>query len=82
MPDPLRPVLGFLGLAIGFGLYALAGRLAEPWQSVTIGALFALLGAAAWGYAKGERWIRVLAVALLLYALFRILFPFLPRGMS
>ena len=48
----------------------------------SIGALFALLGAAAWGYAKGERWIRVLAGALLLYALFRILFPFLPRGMS
>ena len=80
MPDPLRPLISIVGLAIGFGLYALAGRLAEPWQSVCIGAFFALLGAAAWGYARGERWIRVLAGALLAYALFRILFPFLqPR---
>ena len=79
MPDPLRPVLGFLGLLIGFGLYALAGRLAEPGQSVTLACLFALLGAAAWGYARGERWIRVLAGALLLYALFRLLYPFFPR---
>ncbi|AAF09625.1 hypothetical protein [Deinococcus radiodurans] len=80
MPDPLRPVLGLLGLVIGFGLYALAGRLAEPWQSVTLALLFALLGAAAWGYAQGERWIHVLAGVLLAYALFRLLFPFLnPR---
>ncbi|PTA67524.1 hypothetical protein [Deinococcus arcticus] len=72
-PDFLRPLLGTLGLLIGFGLYALVGRLAEPWQSVAIGGLFALLGLSAWVYAQGERWIQVLALVLLIYGLLRAL---------
>ena len=40
-PDLLRPLLGTLGLLIGFTLYALAGKLAEPWQSVAIGGMLA-----------------------------------------
>ena len=77
MPDPLRPLISIVGLAIGFGLYALAGRLAEPLQSLCIAAFFTLLGAAAWAYAQGERWIRVLAGVLFAYALFRAIWPFL-----
>ncbi|MVN88830.1 hypothetical protein GO986_18990 [Deinococcus sp. HMF7620] len=71
-PDLLRPLLGTLGLLIGFGLYALAGRLAEPWQSAVIGGLFALLGLSAWAYARGERWIQVLGALLLIYGLLRV----------
>ncbi|GGL02215.1 hypothetical protein [Deinococcus radiotolerans] len=70
-PDLLRPLLGTLGLLIGFTLYALAGKLAEPWQSVAIGGMFALLGVSAWVYARGERWIQVLGLLLLIYGLLR-----------
>ncbi|MBZ9753249.1 hypothetical protein K7W42_20640 [Deinococcus sp. HMF7604] len=71
-PDLLRPLLGTLGLLIGFSLYALTGRLAEPWQSAAIGGLFALLGLSAWVYARGERWIQVLGALLLIYGLLRV----------
>ncbi|SEJ43435.1 hypothetical protein SAMN04488058_1086 [Deinococcus reticulitermitis] len=71
MPDPLRPVIGAVGLAIGFGLYALASRLAEPWQSLSVGGFIALLGVAALLYARGERWIQGLGAALILYGLLR-----------
>ncbi|BBN96450.1 MULTISPECIES: hypothetical protein [Deinococcus] len=70
-PDLLRPLLGTLGLLIGFTLYALAGKLAEPWQSVAIGGMFALLGLSAWVYARGERWIQGLGLLLLIYGLLR-----------
>ena len=69
--DMLRPLLGTVGLAVGFGLYSLAGRLNEPWQSLCIGAMFVLLGVAAWVYAAGERWIQVLGVILMVYGLLR-----------
>ena len=68
----LRPVLGMLGLAIGFGLYALAGRYGEPTASILIGLMFVCLGAAAWWYARGERWIQVLGVVLAVYGLLRM----------
>ncbi|AKH17153.1 MULTISPECIES: hypothetical protein [Deinococcus] len=70
-PDLLRPLLGTLGLLIGFTLYALAGKLAEPWQSAAIGGMFALLGVGAWVYARGERWIQGLGLLLLIYGLLR-----------
>ncbi len=70
-PDLLRPLLGTLGLLIGFTLYGLAGKLAEPWQSVAIGGMFALLGLSAWVYARGERWIQGLGLLLLIYGLLR-----------
>ncbi|GGN37279.1 hypothetical protein [Deinococcus daejeonensis] len=70
-PDLLRPLLGTLGLLIGFTLYALAGKLAEPWQSVAIGGMFALLGLGAWVNARGERWIQGLGLLLLIYGLLR-----------
>ena len=70
-PDLLRPLLGSIGLVIGFTLYALAGRLAEPWQSAAIGGMFALLGISAWVYARGERWIQGLALLLIIYGLLR-----------
>jgi hypothetical protein len=70
-PDLLRPLLGTLGLLIGFTLYALAGKLAEPWQSAAIGGMFALLGLSAWVYARGERWIQGLGLLLLIYGLLR-----------
>ncbi|GAA5437016.1 hypothetical protein [Deinococcus aquaticus] len=72
-PDLLRPLLGSIGLGIGFALYALAGRLPEPWQSAAIGGMFALLGASAWVYARGERWIQGLALLLIIYGLLRAL---------
>ncbi|MHA0042550.1 hypothetical protein [Deinococcus sp. PEB2-63] len=70
-PDLLRPLLGTLGLLIGFTLYALAGKLAEPWQSAAIGGMFVLLGVSAWVYARGERWIQGLGLLLLIYGLLR-----------
>ncbi|MEW6421024.1 MAG: hypothetical protein AB1511_04755 [Deinococcota bacterium] len=71
-PDFLRPLLGILGLAIGFGLYALAERAPQPWPALLIGALFMLLGVCAWHYARGERWIQVLGALLLVYGLLRM----------
>ena len=73
-PDALRPLLGVIGLVIGFGVYALAERAPEPWPGVIIGGLFAALGVAAWVYARGTRWIQGLGVALLLYGLVRMFF--------
>ena len=70
-PDPLRPLLGGLGLLIGFALYGAAGKLAEPAQSLVIGAMFALLGVTAFLYARGERWIQVLGALLFGYGLLR-----------
>ena len=68
----LRPVLGILGLAIGFGLYAAAGRYGEPVASILIGLMFVLLGLLAFWYARGERWIQVLGAVLALYGLLRM----------
>lgn len=73
-PDLLRPLLGLLGLAIGFTVYGLAERAPQPWPHVLIGGMFVALGAAAWLYARGERWIQVLGALLLLYGLARMLF--------
>ncbi|ACO47382.1 hypothetical protein DEDE109153_14760 [Deinococcus deserti] len=70
-PELWRPLLGTLGLMIGFGLYGLIGKLAEPWQSVCIGALFVILGAVAYWYAQGERWIQVLGLLLAVYGVLR-----------
>ena len=67
-----RQLLGLLGLMIGFGLYSLSGRLAPPWNSVLIGAVFAGLGLSAYLYGRGERWIQGLGAVLLLYGLLRI----------
>lgn len=66
-----RQLQGVAGLLIGFALYALAMRLPVPWNSVLIGALFVVLGAGAWRYGHGERWIQVLGVVLLVYGLLR-----------
>ncbi len=68
----LRPVLGMLGLAIGFGLYAAAGRYGEPIASLLIGLMFVVLGALAVWYAQGERWIQVLGAVLAVYGLLRM----------
>ncbi|WP_291423652.1 hypothetical protein [Deinococcus sp.] len=70
-PEFLRPLLSLAGLGIGYALYQLAHRLGEPWQSVAVGALFVLLGGAAWVYAAGERWIQVLAALLLVWGVLR-----------
>ncbi|GGM11235.1 hypothetical protein [Deinococcus aerophilus] len=70
-PDLLRPLLGTLGLLIGFGLYAWAGDLPQPWQRLSIGAMFAALGISAVLYARGERWIQVLGSVLILYGVLR-----------
>ncbi|WP_161883335.1 hypothetical protein [Deinococcus alpinitundrae] len=68
----LRPVLGMLGLAVGFGLYAAANRYGDPVASLLIGMMFVVLGALAIWYAKGERWIQVLGAVLALYGLLRM----------
>ncbi|SMB96293.1 hypothetical protein [Deinococcus hopiensis] len=73
-PDALRPLLGVIGLAAGFGVYALSERAPEPWPGVIVGSLFVALGITAWVYGRGERWIQGLGAALLLYGLLRILF--------
>ena len=53
-------------------MYAVAGSLPQPWQSLSIGAMFVLLGLSAYRYAKGERWIQVLGGVLLLYGALRM----------
>ncbi|WP_293913831.1 hypothetical protein [Deinococcus sp.] len=70
--DRFRPLLGMLGLAVGFVLYAAAGRFAEPVASALIGLMFVLLGALAFWYAGSERWIQVLGAVLALYGLLRM----------
>ncbi len=73
-PDPLRPFLGMIGIAIGFGLYAIVLKLQQPWQSLMIGSLFFALGVSTWVYAKGERWIQVLGAVLIGFGLVRAFF--------
>lgn len=67
-----RPVLGFIGLAVGFALYAAAGRFAEPVSSLLIGLMFLVLGGLAVWYAGGERWIQGLGAVLIVYGLLRM----------
>ncbi|WP_407569557.1 hypothetical protein [Deinococcus altitudinis] len=69
-----RQAMSMFGLIIGFGLYALSGRLQAPWNSVLIGAVFAALGVSAFVYAKGERWIQALGVILVVYGVVRAAF--------
>ena len=69
-----RQAMSMFGLIIGFGLYALSGRLQAPWNSVLIGAVFAALGISAFVYAKGERWIQALGVVLVVYGVVRAVF--------
>ncbi|CAM3939667.1 hypothetical protein [Deinococcus marmoris] len=71
-PDLLRPLLGTIGLMIGFGVYAVAGDLPQPWQRLSIGFMFVLLGISAVIYGRGERWIQVLGGVLLLYGVLRM----------
>ncbi|BDP43256.1 hypothetical protein DAETH_32250 [Deinococcus aetherius] len=73
-PDLLRPLLGILGLAIGFTVYPLVNRAPDPWPDLLVGGMFALLGVSAWVYARGERWIQVLGTLLMVYGLARMLF--------
>ena len=68
-----RQALSLLGLIIGFALYALAGRLPAPWDSVLIGLFFVALGVGAFLYARGERWIQALGLVLALFGLARAL---------
>ncbi|TSA81387.1 hypothetical protein FNU79_15385 [Deinococcus detaillensis] len=68
----LRPVMGMLGLAVGFGLYAAAGRYGDPVASILIGLMFVALGGLAIWYAKGERWIQVLGAVLAVYGVLRM----------
>lgn len=72
-PDLLRQALSLLGLAIGFGVYQQVGQLGEPLASYLVGLMFAALGALAFWYAQGERWIQVLGAVLLLYGAVRAL---------
>ncbi|WP_407540938.1 hypothetical protein Q0M94_06000 [Deinococcus radiomollis] len=69
-----RQAMSMFGLIIGFGLYALSGRLQAPWNSVIIGTVFAALGVSAFLYAKGERWIQVLGLILVAYGVLRAFF--------
>ena len=69
-----RQALGALGLIIGFALYALAGRLPVPWNSVLVGVMFAALGVSACFYARSERWIQALGAAFVVYGLIRAFF--------
>lgn len=73
MPDPLRPFLGIIGLALGLGLYTLSDRLPPPWNHALVGLYFLALGGAALVYARGERWIQVLGALLIVYGLLRAL---------
>lgn len=66
-----RQALSLIGLVLGFGLYALAGRLQAPWNSVLVGGMFAALGVGAFLYARGERWIQALGLVLVVYGLLR-----------
>lgn len=66
-----RPLISIIGLAIGFLLYSLAGRLGNPWEKLLIGGLFVALGVAAWRYAAGERWIQVLGALLVAWGIVR-----------
>lgn len=69
-----RPLAGALGLALGFSLYALAGRFPAPWNERAVGAMFVLLGVSALLYARGERWIMLLGALLIGWGLLRTLF--------
>ena len=66
-----RQAMSMIGLIIGFGLYALAGRLQAPWNSVMVGGMFAVLGVSTFLYARGERWIQLLGLLLAVYGLLR-----------
>ncbi len=68
-----RQAMSMIGLIIGFGLYALAGRLQAPWNSVLVGGMFAALGVSTFLYARGERWIQALGLVLAVYGLLRAL---------
>ncbi|MEF2277068.1 hypothetical protein V3W47_02080 [Deinococcus sp. YIM 134068] len=72
-PDLLRPLLGAIGIAIGFLVYSLAYRAPEPWPRLLVGGMFVGLGVSAWLYARGERWIQVLGAILFVYGVLRML---------
>ena len=67
-----RQLVGILGLLIGLGLYQFALRFPPPWSSVVIGLYFAALGGAAISYAKGERWLQVLGIVLIVFGVARM----------
>ena len=72
-PHVQRQLISLAGLGIGVLLYGVSSRLPGVWQHVAVGAMFVLLGAAAWVWAAGERWIQVLAVILCVWGVLRAL---------
>ena len=66
-----RQVLGIIGLLLGVSLYQMTLRLPDPWESVAIGLYFVILGALAFWYAQGERWIQVLGMLLIAFGIIR-----------
>lgn len=67
-----RQVLSVVGLVAGFGLYQVALRLPDPWESLLIALYIVALGALALWYAQGERWIQILGGVLIAYGLIRM----------
>jgi len=67
-----RQITGIIGLLIGVVIYQGASRLPQPWESILLGLCFVAMGAGAWWYAAGERWIQVLAAVLITYGVIRM----------
>ncbi|MBB6098901.1 hypothetical protein HNR42_002336 [Deinobacterium chartae] len=67
-----RPLLGLAGLLIGGLIFTAVLSAPEAWQAPIMSAIFGTLAVATWFYARGERWIQVLALIIGLYAVIRL----------
>lgn len=71
-----RFVISILGLLIGIGVFTFSSRLPAPWDQLSAVVFYVLLAVGTWFYGKEDKFVRGVAVAILIWALVRLWFVF------
>ncbi|MFC5600603.1 hypothetical protein [Deinococcus cellulosilyticus] len=71
-----RFVISISGLLLGLFVFNLSSRLPAPWDEVGAAAFYGLLAVGCWIYAKEDKFIRGVAIAIGIWALVRLVLAF------
>lgn len=71
-----RFVISIAGLLLGLIVFNLASRLPAPWDEVGAAGFYGLLALGCWFYAKDDKFIRGVSIAIGIWALVRLVLAF------